>query len=131
MANVRVQTSSAPAAIGPYSQAVIVGNLVFVSGQIPLLPGDDTIVASGIEEQTRQVLHNLAAVLEASGAGLEAVAKTTIYLTDLSNFAACNAVYAEFFKHNLPARATVEVSALPKGALVEIDAVAQLTQPTA
>jgi 2-iminobutanoate/2-iminopropanoate deaminase len=118
-----ISTAAAPAAIGPYSQAVRAGQFVFVSGQIPI---DDRgqLISDDIEEQTRRVMQNLSAILTASGTTFEAVVKTTIYLTDLHDFAAVNSVYAGYFSSEPPARATVQVAALPKGARVEIDAVA-------
>ncbi len=119
-----VSTERAPAAIGPYSQAVILGELVFTSGQIALDPQTGQMVGGGIVEQTEQVLKNLAAVLEAAGASLGTVVKTTVYLANLADFAAMNEVYARFFGDNRPARSTVQAAALPRGALVEIDAVA-------
>ncbi len=119
-----VSTDKAPAAIGPYSQAVRAGNLLFCSGQIPLDPATGTMVPGGIEEQTRRVLANLEAVLSAAGLALSSVVKTTVYLADLSDFPAMNAVYAKFFVQAPPARATVQVAKLPAGAKVEIDAVA-------
>jgi 2-iminobutanoate/2-iminopropanoate deaminase len=119
-----ITTADAPAAIGPYSQAIRVGNLVFTSGQIPLHPQTGDIVGETAAEQARQVLQNLQAVLQAAGASLQNVVKTTIFLTDLSQFAAVNAVYAEFFPENLPARSTVQVAALPRGVQVEIEAIA-------
>jgi len=121
-----VKTTNAPAAIGPYSQAVRVGEWLFTSGQIALKPdGSEELLQKGIEEQTRQVLRNLAAVLEAAGGGLENVVKTTIFLADMNDFAKVNEIYAEFFKEHRPARSTVAVKELPKGALVEIDAIAK------
>jgi len=119
-----ISTADAPAAIGPYSQAIRMGNLVFASGQIPLHPQTGEIVGETAAEQARQVLQNLQAVLQAAGASLQQVVKTTIFLTDLSQFAAVNAVYAEFFPENLPARSTVQVAALPRGVQVEIEAIA-------
>jgi len=119
-----ISTADAPAAIGPYSQAIRMGNLVFTSGQIPLHPQTGDIVGETAAEQARQVLQNLQAVLQAAGASLQQVVKTTIFLTDLSQFAAVNAVYAEFFPENLPARSTVQVAALPRGVQVEIEAIA-------
>lgn len=112
----------APGAIGPYSQAIKEGEWIFVSGQIPL--EDSGALAAGVKEQTRQALKNIAAILEAAGLGLEAVVKTTVYMTDLAHFAEMNEVYAQHFKAPYPARATLQVSALPKGASVEIEAVA-------
>jgi len=119
-----IQTSDAPAAIGPYSQAIRAGNLLFVSGQIPLDPQRAEIVGETAAEQARQVLKNLQAVLEAAGASLQHVVKTTIFLTDLGQFAQVNAVYAEFFSQEPPARSTVQVAALPRGVQVEIEAIA-------
>ncbi len=118
-----VRSGKAPKAIGPYSQAVKIGRYVFLSGQIPIDPFNGELVAGGVGEQTRQVLKNLQAVAEEAGAGMRDVLKTTVYLTDLSTFSEMNAVYAEFFTEPYPARATVGVAALPKGAAVEIEAV--------
>lgn len=120
-----IETKNAPAAIGPYSQAKAVGGLVFASGQIPIDPATGNIEASDIAGQTRRAAQNLAAVLEAAGSGLDKVLKTTCFITDMDSFAAFNEVYAEFFPGK-PARSCVEVSRLPKGALVEIEAVAEL-----
>ncbi|RJP19772.1 MAG: RidA family protein [Deltaproteobacteria bacterium] len=119
-----VKTEKAPAAIGPYSQAVRCGGFLFCSGQIPLDPATGKIVEGGIAEQTERVLSNLAAVLAAGGSSPASVVKTTVYLTDLSEFPAMNEVYKRFFPGEPPARATVEVSKLPAGARVEIEAVA-------
>jgi len=120
-----VQTAQAPAAIGPYSQAVRAGNVVFTSGQIALDPGSGQLVGGGdVEEETRQVMQNLRAVLEASGASFENVVKTTIYLVDLADFAKVNALYGASFAGDPPARSTVQVAALPRGARVEIDMIA-------
>ena len=127
MANSRevVATTSAPAAIGPYSQAVKLGNLVFCSGQIALDPKTGQLVGGGdVAAQTRQVLANLAAVLEAAGTTMSQVVKTTIFLADMGDFAVVNQVYGESFPSAPPARATVEVSRLPRDARVEIDAIA-------
>jgi 2-iminobutanoate/2-iminopropanoate deaminase len=121
-----VSTEAAPAAIGPYSQAIRSGDLVFLSGQIPLDPATGELVSGGIEDQTRRVMNNLGAVLAAAGASFENVVKTTIYLADLGDFAAVNGVYASYFGQPAPARATVQVAALPKGARVEIDATARV-----
>jgi 2-iminobutanoate/2-iminopropanoate deaminase len=121
-----VQTSTAPQAIGPYSQATVSLGLVFVSGQIPLHPDTGLLMDGSIEEQTRRVLLNLKAVLEAAGSSLALVVKTTVFLKDLGDFPAVNEVYAEFFGDSLPARATVEVSRLPRDVAVEIDAIAAL-----
>ena len=120
-----VQTEGAPAAIGPYSQAVASGEWLFCSGQIALDPGTGAIVGKDAAAQARQALENLAAVLDAGGSGLGHVVKTTIFLADMNDFAAVNEVYARAFGDHRPARATVAVAALPKGALVEIDATAR------
>ena len=125
MTRISIATKHAPGAIGPYSQAVRAGDFLFVSGQIPLDEAG-ALVPGGIEEQTRQVLHNLEAILRAAGGSFQNVVKTTIYLCDLGDFAAVNAIYAESFPADPPARATVEVTALPRGARVEIEAVAYL-----
>lgn len=119
-----IQTPDAPPAIGPYSQAICTDNLVFVSGQIPLDPHTGEIVEATIEIQTRQVLQNVQAVLEASGSSLDRVVKTLVFLKNIEDFAAMNAIYAEFFTHEPPARSAVQVAALPKGALVEIEVIA-------
>jgi 2-iminobutanoate/2-iminopropanoate deaminase len=119
-----VATALAPAAIGPYSQAVRAGGLVFVSGQIPLDPATGAVVEGGVAVQTARVLDSLQAVLEAAGSGLDRVVKTTIFLTDLGSFAEVNQVYARYFPAAAPARATVQVAALPRGVGVEIEAVA-------
>jgi 2-iminobutanoate/2-iminopropanoate deaminase len=121
-----ITTEHAPRAIGPYSQAVRAGDLVFASGQIPLDPSTGELVQGDIEAQTRQVMKNLAAVLAAAGATWDDVVRTTIYLTDLTHFTAVNRVYGEHFGSAPPARATVQVAALPKGASVEIDAIAHV-----
>lgn len=127
---VAVATSDAPGAIGPYAQAIRSGDLLFLSGQIPLDPATGELVTGDIRAETRRVLDNLVAVLRAGGATFRDVVKTTIFLTDLGNFAAVNEVYAEYAGDPPPARATVQVSALPKGARVEIDAVARVSQST-
>ena len=119
-----VSTGEAPAAIGPYSQAVSSGGFLFCSGQIPLDPATGKMVEGGIEAQTERVLKNLEAVLSAGGSTLASVVKTTVYLADLADFPAMNAVYGKFFGQAPPARATVQVAKLPAGARVEIDAVA-------
>jgi 2-iminobutanoate/2-iminopropanoate deaminase len=124
MSRSAIETPKAPAAIGPYSQAVKQGEWVFCSGQIPLDPETGAMVQGGVEAQTRQVLDNLGAVLTAAGANFDSVVKTTIYLVDLDDFQTVNAIYAERFSQAPPARATVQVAALPKGARVEIDATA-------
>ena len=119
-----VVTENAPAAIGPYSQAVKVGEMVFLSGQIPLDAATGELIQGGLEAQTKQVLRNLKAVLEASGSSLEKVVKTNVFIKSMKDFPLVNEIYATFFKEDAPARACVEVSALPKDALVEIEAVA-------
>jgi 2-iminobutanoate/2-iminopropanoate deaminase len=127
MERIIVATPRAPRAIGPYSQAVVVdgGRLVFCSGQIPLHPGSGALVGEGdVAAQTRQVMDNLRAVLEAAGSALDRVVRTTIFLADLGDFAAVNEVYGSYFAADPPARATVQVAALPRGARVEIDAIA-------
>lgn len=122
---VEIRTETAPAPVGPYSQAIRSGSLVFVSGQIPLDPSNGEIVSGEIEEEARRVLANLRAVLEAAGSGLDRVVRTTVYLTDLGLFARVNAVYGEAFDCDpAPARVTIGVAALPFGARVEIDAIA-------
>jgi 2-iminobutanoate/2-iminopropanoate deaminase len=119
-----IKTESAPAAIGPYSQAVRAGGLVFASGQIPLDPRTGSMVEGSIAEQTEQVLRNLTAVLEAAGSRLEQVVKTTVFLADMNDFAAMNEVYGRYFKENPPARATVQAARLPRDARVEIEVIA-------
>ncbi len=114
----------APAAIGPYSQAIEVNGFIFASGQIPIDPHTGKMVEGGVAEQTRQALINAAHVLEEAGLGLSSVVKTTVFLTDMADFAAMNEVYASFFKAPYPARSAVAVKALPKGALVEVECVA-------
>lgn len=119
-----VSTPSAPAAIGPYSQATTSGNMVYTSGQIPLLP-DGSLLEGDVAVQARQVLENLKALLTAAGSGLERVLKTTVFLKDMDDFAAMNAVYAEYFSEPYPARSTVQVAKLPRDVRVEIEAVAE------
>ena len=121
-----VITDRAPGAIGPYSQAIKAGGFVFLSGQIPIDPGTGQFVAGGVAEQTEQVLKNLSAVLEASGSSLARVVKTTVFLADMSDFAAMNEVYGRFFTNEPPARATVAAAGLPRDARVEIELVALL-----
>lgn len=118
-----VQTDKAPAAIGPYSQAVRSGNTVYFSGQIPLVPATGEVVAGDITAQARQVFDNLKAVAEAAGGSLDRIVRLGLYLTDLAQFAAVNAVMQEYFSAPFPARSTIEVSALPKGVAFEVDAV--------
>lgn len=120
-----ILTDRAPAAIGPYSQAIRLGDLIFVSGQIPIDPATGKVVEGDIALQTAQVLKNVAAILESAGSGLAKVLKTTVYLRDISDFARMNEVYAAFFKQNPPTRATVEVSRLPREVAIEIDAISQ------
>ena len=119
-----ISTSSAPAAIGPYSQAIEVNGWVFASGQIPLDPSTGQLVAGGVKEQAEQCLKNASAILQAAGLDLSRVVKTTVYLADMNDFAAMNEVYASFFKEPYPARSAVAVKTLPKGALVEIECIA-------
>src|SRR5437763_6383204 len=119
-----IKTEGAPAAIGPYSQAVRAGGFIFCSGQIPLDPKTGEFVAGGGAEQTEQVMRNLAAVIEAAGSGLDRIVKTTVFLADMNDFAAMNEVYGRFFKENPPARATVQAARLPRDARVEIEAIA-------
>jgi len=120
-----ISTPDAPAAIGPYSQAVVVEGMLYSSGQIALTP-EGELIEGGVEAQTRQVLRNLSAVLEAAGSSLQQVVKTTIFLADMGDFAAVNEVYAEFFGEHRPARSTVAVRTLPKNVLVEIDCIARV-----
>ena len=119
-----ISTKNAPAAIGPYSQAIKVGNLIYTSGQIPIDPTTGTLVAGGIKEQTRQSLLNVQAILKEAGISMSSVVKTTVFMADMNDFADMNTVYAEFFTEPYPARSAVAVKALPKGALVEIEVVA-------
>ncbi len=121
-----INTKNAPAAIGPYSQAIQVGNLIYTSGQIPIDPVTGNFVEGGIQEQSRQALCNVKAILEEAGTDLSRVVKTTVFLADMSDFAAMNAVYAEFFTQPYPARSAVAVKTLPKGAMVEIEVIAEL-----
>ena len=121
----KISTTNAPAAIGPYSQAIAVGNMLYTSGQIPIDPKTGNIDAVGITEQTEQVMKNLAAVLEAAGTDFTKVVKTTCFLADIADFAAFNAVYARYFTE-CPARSCVAVKDLPKGSLVEVEAIAEL-----
>jgi 2-iminobutanoate/2-iminopropanoate deaminase len=119
-----ISTTKAPAAIGPYSQAIKVGNLVYTSGQIPIDPQTGSIVEGSIKEQTRQSLTNVKAILEEAGLTMANVVKTTVFMADMDDFAEMNAVYAEFFSEPYPARSAVAVKTLPKGALIEIEVVA-------
>ncbi len=120
-----ISTTKAPAAIGPYSQAIKVGGLVFVSGQLPIDPATGAFAEGGIKELTRQSLTNMKAILEDAGTSMVNVVKTTVFLADMNDFAAMNEVYAEFFAAPFPARSAVAVKTLPKGALVEIECIAQ------
>jgi len=118
----RIHTDNAPAAIGPYTQAIDLGEMIFTSGQIPVAP--DGSVSEDISEQTRQALLNLKAVVEAGGSSFDKVIKTTVFITDMAQFGAINAVYSEFFSEPYPARSCVQVAALPKGVSIEIEAIA-------
>jgi 2-iminobutanoate/2-iminopropanoate deaminase len=128
MARRTISTDKAPAAIGPYSQGVVSGGLLFTAMQIALDPGSGELVGSTAPEQGRQCLENLKAIVEAAGGSLATVVKTTIYLTDISQFGAVNEVYSEFFGESFPARGVIEASALPKGALIAIEAVANIEE---
>lgn len=119
-----ISTENAPGAIGPYSQAIVANGLVFCSGQIPIDPATGEFVSEDVSEQTEQVFKNLSAVLEAAGASLESVVKTTVFLADMNDFAAMNEVYGRYFVTNKPARATVQVARLPRDARVEIECIA-------
>ncbi len=121
-----VATDKAPAAIGPYAQANIIGDLVITSGQIPIDPATGNLVEGDIEAQTKQVFENLKAVLEAAGSGLDKIVKTTCFMDNMNDFAKMNEVYASFFSGDYPSRSAVEVAMLPKGALIEIEAIAYL-----
>ena len=121
-----ISTQKAPGAIGPYSQAVQAGNLIYTSGQIPIDPATGSFVEGGIKEQTRQSLQNIQAILQEAGTDMSHVVKTTVFLADMNDFANMNGVYAEFFTEPYPARSAVAVKTLPKGALVEIEVVATL-----
>ena len=120
----QIHTDNAPKALGPYSQAIEAGGMVFASGQVPIDPATDQFVESGIKEQTRQSLTNARNILREAGTDLTHVVKTTVFLSDMDNFAAMNEVYAEFFQQPYPARSAVAVKTLPKGALVEIECIA-------
>lgn len=121
-----VATKKAPAAIGPYSQANIVGNFVFTSGQIPLIPETGVLVEGGIEEQTRQVFANLKAILEEAGSSLDKVIKTTCFLKDMNDFATVNEIYGGYFEGDFPSRSAIEIARLPKDCLIEIEAIAYI-----
>ncbi len=120
-----ISTTNAPAAIGPYSQAIRVGNIIFTSGQIPIDPATGAFVEGGIKEQTRQSLLNVKAILNEAGTTMDHVIKTTVFMADMNDFAEMNSVYAEFFNTPYPARSAVAVKTLPKGALVEIEVIAE------
>lgn len=122
--NTAIHTEKAPAAIGPYSQAVLVGNTIYVSGQIPIVPEKGGLIEGGIEAQTRQSLTNISNILSAAGFSMKNVVKTTVLLADIADFGAMNAVYAEFFEEPYPARAAFQAAAIPKGAKVEIECIA-------
>lgn len=126
MAKEVIATKNAPGAIGPYSQAIKANGFVFASGQLGLVPATGEFAEGGIEEQTRQSLTNVKSVLEAAGSGLEKVVKTTVFLKDIKDFAAMNKVYSEFFKEECPARSAVQIAALPKDGLVEIEVIAEV-----
>ena len=119
-----ISTEGAPAAVGAYSQGIIAGGFIFTAGQVPLIPGTSDLREGGIEAQTRQVLDNIAGVLRAAGSDMARVVKTTVFLADINDFAAFNAVYGEYFGDAPPARTTVQAGGLPLGALIEIEAVA-------
>ena len=119
-----IHTDKAPAAIGPYSQAIQAGNMIFASGQLPIDPATGTFPEGGIQEQTHQSLRNAQSILEAAGTDLSHVVKTTVFLSDIANFAAMNEIYSQYFQAPYPARSAVAVKDLPKGALVEIEVIA-------
>ncbi|MBI4713516.1 MAG: RidA family protein [Planctomycetes bacterium] len=119
-----ISTSHAPVAIGPYSQAVLTNGWLFVSGQIPIDPATDKIISDNISKQTEQVLNNLKAIVEKAGGTMQNIVKTTVYIKDINEFTAMNEVYKQYFTHDPPARATVEVARLPKDVKIEIDAIA-------
>ena len=121
-----ISTKKAPAAIGPYSQAIQVGSLIYTSGQIPIDPATGVFVEGGIKEQTRQSLTNVKSILEEAGLSMSNVVKTTVFLADMNDFADMNAIYAEFFSEPYPARSAVAVKTLPKGALIEIEVIAAI-----
>ena len=118
-----IQTNNAPQAIGPYSQAVMANGTLYVSGQIPVVPATGVIVSEKVEDQARQVMENVKAVVEAAGLTLENVVKTTVFIKNMDDFAAINGIYSEYFKENCPARACVEVARLPKDVLIEMEAI--------
>ena len=124
----KVTTPNAPAAIGPYSQGIIAGGLLFASGQIPLDPATGTIVCGGIEAQAHQAFTNVKNLVEAAGTTMSAVLKVTVFMADMADFAAVNAIYAQYFTEPYPARSAVEVKSLPKGALIEVDVIARMAE---
>lgn len=121
-----IQTQNAPAAVGPYSQAIVANGMVFTAGQVPLIPGEGQLVEGDIQAQAKQALENVKAVLEAAGSSLANVVKVTVFLQDMGDFAAMNAIYAQYFTDAPPARSAVEVAKLPLGARIEIEAIALL-----
>lgn len=122
----KIESKNAPVAIGPYSQAILAGNMIFTAGQIPLAADGSDLTSAPIEEQTKQVLENLKGILESAGSSLQKVIKTTVFMKDLNEFSAMNKVYAKYFNETPPARSTVQVSGLPKNAKIEIETVAIL-----
>lgn len=126
MSKLNVKTDQAPAAIGPYSQGIVTANLLFTSGQLPIDPATGKIPEAGIEEHAHQAFKNLAAIAKETGASLDNVVKTTVFLSDINNFAAVNQVYAQYFNEPFPARSTFQVAALPLGADIEVEAVIEL-----
>ncbi len=126
MAKKVIQTDNAPAAIGPYSQATVHNGTMFISGQLPIDPATSTMIDGDIKEKTRQIIYNIRSICTEVGADLDSVIKTTIFLTDLADFAAVNEAYGEFFSTNPPARSTVQVAALPLGSVVEIESIVAL-----
>lgn len=128
MERTKISTINAPAAIGPYSQAIRIGQFIYTSGQIALNPGDGTLVGDDVQTQTQQVMHNLQAVLASAGTSLDNVIKTTVFLASMSDFQAMNAIYATYFGEPAPARSTVAVAELPRKALVEIECVALINE---
>ena len=124
----KVSTPNAPAAIGPYSQGIIAGGLLFASGQIPLDPATGIIVCGGIEAQAHQAFTNVKNLVEAAGTTMSAVLKVTVFMADMADFAAVNAIYAQYFTEPYPARSAVEVKSLPKGALIEVDVIARMAE---
>lgn len=124
----KVNTPNAPAAIGPYSQGIIAGGLLFASGQIPLDPATGTIVSGGIEAQAHQAFTNVKNLVEAAGTTMSAVLKVTVFMADMADFAAVNAIYAQYFTEPYPARSAVAVKSLPKGALIEVEVIARMAE---